>query len=165
MGETKKTEWQYASWVSTLGKWAWVILILQAIISIMVELFWLSTTLAAWEASRPYYVLLGLPMPPMPIGGFIWSLIGAIILLAVSFIIIKPKFSKPCGDKDWDSLYDWTLALGNFRIPWMLIWGIVLELFSWYYVAGLVVLLPAIMLLFAGPKEYNWSSEEKKAEK
>ena len=160
MGETKKIEWQYASWVSTLGKWAWIILILQSIISIIFALIGLSTTIALWEASRPYYDLLGLPMPPMPIGGFIWSLIGVIIILAVSFVIIKPKFSKPCGDKDWDSLYDWTLALGNFRIPWMLIWGIVLELFSWYYVAGLVVLLPAIMLLFFGPKEYKWSKEE-----
>ena len=165
MGETEKTEWQYASWVSQLGKWAWIILILQAIISIIVELFWLSVTLAAWESLRPYYNLMGLPMPPMPIGGFIWPLIGAIILLAVSIVIIKPKFSKPCGDKDWDALFEWTLTLGNFRIPWMLIWGIILELFSWYYWAGLSVLVPAVMLIFMGPKEYNWSSEEKKAEK
>ena len=168
MGEiekTEKTEWQYASWVSKLGKWAWIILILQSIISIIVQLILLSMAITAWEASRPYYDLLGLPMPPLLIGGFIWSLICAIIVLVVSFVIIKPKFSKPCGDKDWDALFEWTLTLGNFRIPWMLIWGIILTPFSWYYLAEVVVLIPAIMLLFVGPKEYNWFSEEKKAEK
>ena len=124
----------------------------------------MSTAIAAWESLRPYYESMGWPMPPLPIGGYIWSFIGAIILLAVSFVIIKPKFSKPCGNKDWDALFEWTLTLGNIRIPWMLIWGIILEIFSWYYLAGLVVLLPAVMLIFVGPKEYNWSSEEKKAE-
>ena len=156
MGETEKTEWQYASWVSTLGKWAWIILILQSIISIIFALIGLSTTIAVWEASRPYYDLLGLPMPPIPIGGFIWSLIGVIIILAVSFVIIKPKFSKPCGEKDWEALYGWTLKLGGAKVPWMFIWGIIYVIFGWYNFPAIFILLPAIMLIFAGPRKYEW---------
>lgn len=158
-----ESEWQHASWVSSLGKWAWIILILWGIISIILNLILILPTIALWEYARSLWVLAfpGTPYTvPHPIVELIWPIIGAIILLAVSFIIIRPKFSKPCGNKDWDALYSWTLKLGGFNIPWMLIWGIILELFSWYYVGGLVVLIPAVMLLFVGPKEYKWSEEK-----
>jgi len=152
-----KPEWQHASWVSLLGKWAWIILILNAIVSIIIQLIFLPGIIAAWEALRPYYEALTIPMPPLPIGGLIWEIIAAIITIFISFVIIRPKFSNKCASKDWEALYGWTLNLGGLKIPWMLIWGIILEVFSWYYWAGLVILIPAIVLLFMGPRTYNWS--------
>jgi len=142
MGES---EWQHASWVSSLGKWAWVIGVLNGIIGI---LYYVGLSFIYWY--YPFYLV-----------SQIWNIILAIIGIAISFLVIKPKFSKPCGEKDWDALYGWVLNLGGFNIPWMLIWGIILVYFGWWSWAAYAVLIPAIVLLFAGPKEYNWSSEEK----
>ena len=159
MSEKPQTEkeWQHASWVSLLGKWAWIILIANALLSILFQLIFLPGIITAWEALRPYYEALLLPMPPLPIGGLIWKIIAAVITIFISFAIIKPKFSSKCASKDWEALYGWTLTLGGLKIPWMLIWGIILEVFSWYYWAGLVILIPAIMLIFMGPRAYKWS--------
>jgi len=134
MGES---EWQHASWVSTLGKWAWVIGILNGVFGILYSILFFQ----------------------------IWNIFLIIIGIAISFLVIKPKFSEPCGEKDWDALYGWVLNLGDFNVPWMLIWGIILLYFGWWSWGGFAVLIPAVMLLFAGPKEYNWSSEEKKENK
>ena len=153
MGET---EWKHAGWVSGLGKWAWIVLFVTAIISLIFGLIGLVGTIAAWEALRPYYTLIGQPMPPIPIGGFIWTIIGVVLSLFVSIIIIRPKFSKPCGAKDWEALYGWTLKLGGSKVPWMFIWGVILVIFGWLYWPAIFVLLPAIMLIFAGPRKYEW---------
>ena len=157
MNETREQpgSWQHASWVSPLGKWAWIIIIVIAIISLIVNILLIPPAVAAWEALREYYEFLGQPMPLIPIGGFIWEIIADIIAILISFAIIRPKFSNKCASQDWDALYDWTLTLGNFKIPWMLIWGIILEVFGWW--AGLSVLIPALMLIFLGPKPYNWT--------
>ena len=146
--ETEKTEWQYASWVSQLGKWAWIIGILNGVIGL---LYIFGTSFIYWW--YPSYLVTQ-----------IWNIIIIIIGMVISFLIIKPKFSKPCGEKDWDALYGWVLNLGGFNVPWMLIWGILLLYFGWWSWGAFAVLIPAVMLLFAGPKEYNWSSEEKKIE-
>ena len=134
-----KPEWQHTSLVSGLGKWAWIAGLINGIIEMIFGIY-----------------LLAL------FGGFgsltgVGYIIGAIILIFVSFAIIKPKFSSKCAEKDWEALYGWTLALGGTKIPWMLIWGIIFTLFSWYYWGGIFVLLPAILLLFTGPRPYNWS--------
>ncbi len=141
MGES---EWQPASWVSTLGKWAWVIGVLNGLIGI---LYIVGYSVILW-----WYPLYWTDQ--------IWNIISIIIGIAISFLVIKPKFSKPCGEKDWDALYGWTLNLGGLNVPWMLIWGILLLIFGWWGWGGLAVLVPAVMLLFAGPKEYNWSEEK-----
>ena len=145
MGES---EWQHASWVSTLGKWAWVIGVLNGLLGIMVTVV---LSFVIWW--NPYYLVAN-----------IWNIIGGIIGIAIALLIIRPKFSNPCGEKDWDALYGWVLNLGGTNIPWMIIWGLLLFLFGWYGWGGLAVLLPAVMLIFAGPKKYNWSSGEKKVE-
>ena len=61
-------------------------------------------------------------------------------------------------DDDWDSLYEWVLELGSLRLPWMLIWGAIISGFGWYGWAGALILIPAIMLLFFGPQEYEWKT-------
>ena len=151
MGES---EWQHASWVSTLGKWAWVIGIINGLFGIIWAIYQFSVLTALWA------YLPGVYVPTTEI----WNIIVSIIGIVISFLIIKPKFSKPCGEKDWDALYGWVLNLGGFNVPWMLIWGILLLYFGWWSWGAYAVLIPAVVLLFAGPKEYNWSSGEKKAE-
>ena len=139
-----ESEWQHASWVSTLGKWAWIIGLLNGILGIVVTV---SLSFVFWW--NPYYL-----------GANFWNIIASIIGIVIVLLIIRPKFSNPCGAKDWDALYNWTLKLGNASVPWMFIWGILLFMFGWYGWGGLAVLLPAVMIIFAGPKEYKWSEEK-----
>jgi len=140
-----KPEWQYASLVSGLGKWAWIFGLINGIIEIIVALFTIGSGIA--------FGIYGVGL----IGTGVWYLIGAVILIFISFAIIRPKFSNKCAEKDWEALYGWVLNLGGTKIPWMLIWGVIFTVFSWYYWGGLFVLLPAILLLFMGPRAYNWS--------
>ena len=140
-----KPQWQYASLVSGLGKWAWIFGLINGIIEIIFAL---------------YNIGLGIPLGPYGVGLIgtgVWYLIGAVILIFISFTIIIPKFSNKCAEKDWEALYGWTLDLGGVKVPWMLIWGIIFTAFSWYYWGGLFVLLPTFLLLFMGPRPYNWS--------
>ena len=150
MGES---EWQHASWVSTLGQWAWLIIVIISLISIFWELIILI----------PVIIILGI-YGLTSSGISSWNIFANIIGIVIALLVIRPKFSNPSGEKDWDALYGWVLKLGDFNIPWMFIWGLLLFLFGTFW-GGLSVLIPAFMLIFMGPKEYNWSSEEKKAEK
>ena len=146
MGES---EWQPASWVSTLGKWAWIIIIVSDLIGILLSLSGLITAL-----------LLGGIFGLAASGASTWNIFASIIGIIIALLVIKPKFSKPCGEKDWDALYGWVLKLGGFNIPWMFVWGLILLLFGWYGWGTLSIFVPAIMLIFAGPKEYKWSEEK-----
>ena len=140
-----KPEWQHASLVSMLGKLAWIFGLINGIIEIIFALYNIGWGIAL----GPFGVGL--------IGTGVWYIIGAVILIFISFAIIRPKFSNKCAEQDWEALYSWVLNLGGTKIPWMLIWGIIFTIFSWYYWGGLFVLLPAILLLFMGPRTYNWS--------
>ena len=146
MGES---EWQHASWVSAVGKWAWVIVIISDIIGIIVSLY----SLITWVALVGFYGIAGS-------GASTWNIFASIIGIIIALFVIRPKFSNPCGEKDWDALYGWVLKLGGLNIPWMFIWGVLLFLFGWYGWGALFVLIPAVMLIFAGPKEYKWSEEK-----
>ena len=155
MGET---EWKHAGWVSGLGKWAWIILFVLGIIHIIVGLATAIPAIALWQSAKAAWDLAfpGTPYPvAMPIGGLIWNIIGAAISIIIALFIIRPKFSKPCGEKDWEALYGWTLKLG-VNIPWMFIWGIVYAIFGWYSWPAIFILLPACMIIFAGPRKYEW---------
>ncbi len=139
--EVKKTEeWQHASWVSFLGMIAWIFGIVSGAIEIIVG-------------------LLGLPLVAFGLGYPIWYIISGIIAILISFFVILPKFSSKCSKKDWDALYNWTLTLGNIRFPWMLIWGAIMSTFGWGY-GGALILVPSFVLLFAGPKPYEWKTQE-----
>ena len=153
MNETKKQPgtWQYASLVSTLGKLAWIFGIINGVIEIIFALWGIGAGLALQALYAPYYTYI----PSYEI----CYIIGAIILIFVSVAIIRPKFSTKCAEQDWESLYSWVLTLGSTNIPWMLIWGIIFTIFSWWYWGGIFVLLPAILLLFMGPREYKWSTQ------
>jgi len=144
-----ETEWQHASWVSTLGKRAWIIIILIDLIGLIWSLFALIT----WITLFGFFSLVGS-------GASTWNIFASIIGIIIALFVIKPKFSKPCGEKDWDALYSWVLKLGGFNVPWMFVWGFILLLFGSYGFGTLSIFAPAFMLIFMGPKEYKWSEEK-----
>ena len=145
-----ESEWQHASWVSTLGKYAWIIIVLIDLIGILVSLFVLI----------PLFILGGI-YGFAASGASSWNIFASIIGIIIALLVIRPKFSNPCGEKDWDALYSWVLKLGGLNIPWMFIWVFLLFIFGWYgWGVALTVLLPAFMLIFMGPKEYKWSEEK-----
>lgn len=106
-------EWKHASWVSFLGMIAWIVGIISGVISLI------------WGFLTTPLILLGFGNP-------VWLIISGIIAILISFFIILPMFSIKCQKKDWDSLLDWVLPIGNVNLPWMLIWGIILEIFTWW---------------------------------
>ena len=140
-------EWKHASWVSTLGKWAWGIGIISGIIDIIVGFT---------GAISSVTLVLGLVL--FSVGNYIWLIISGIIIILISFFIIKPKFSDKCAAQDWDYLLNWVIPLGNIRFPWMLFWGIIVDIFGYWW-GGLPILIPALVLIFAGPKPYEWKTE------
>ncbi|MFX1365783.1 MAG: hypothetical protein ACFFCE_02960 [Promethearchaeota archaeon] len=137
-------EWKHAYWVSTLGKWAWVIGIINGIINII----------------RGFFGFFVIGLGIFGIGLRIWLIISGIIIILISFVIIKPKFSYKCAIKDWDGLYNWFLIIGEVRIPWMLLWGIIIEIFGYGW-GGLPIIICSLALLIAGPKKYDWNAEKK----
>lgn len=141
------SEWQHASWVSQLGKWAWILGLINGALDIIFGLVGIAIF---------FYF-------PWALGGYVWNMIGGIIIIVLSLIIIRPKFSNKCAEMDWDALYEWYLPIGSLKLPWMLIWGVIFVAVGWYGWGGVAILLPAIFLLFLGPKEYNWTKEQKKS--
>jgi len=131
-------EWKHESWVSFIGMIAWIVGIISGVIQLLLGI-----------ATTPL-IFLG-------IGNPIWLIISGIIAILISFFIIFPMFSIKCQKKDWDSLLEWVLPIGNIRFPWMLLWGIILEIFTWW--GGLFVIIPALVLLLAGPKKYEWTTD------
>ena len=147
-------EWKHASWVSTLGKWAWVLVVLNGVIEIIWYVVAISTYLAWWNLAFP-------GITPRIQFLNVWYIIWGIIIIIIGFFIIRPKFSNKCANKDWDALYDWVLKLGNIRIPWMLVWGMILAtlgggLWSWTCVLIFIVFL---LLVTTGPRQFQWKEE------
>ncbi|MFX1478455.1 MAG: hypothetical protein ACFFCI_10000 [Promethearchaeota archaeon] len=142
-------EWKHAGWVSWLGKLAWIFILINGIVGIIWSIVNIAQ-IAAWNASLgPLYQI------PYPFRLF-WYLVWSIVVIILALVIIRPKFSKPCGEKDWETLYGWYLKLGSLKVPWMFIWGLIFTFFSWYAWGGVFILIPAIMLIWFGPRKYDW---------
>ncbi len=144
MGES--TGWKHESLASGMGKWAWIVVLINGIIDVAYY---------AWI----FFVNLALPPYLRRLFFPVWSMIWGVLIIVLAVAIIKPKFSDKCAAKDWDALYDWVLNLGKLRMPWMLIWGIIITIFGLWGWGGILIIVPACLLLFAGPKEYNWKKE------
>jgi len=152
-GEIKSTPstWKHESIASGMGKWAWIVVLINGIIDVSYYA-WVLFVNIAWNATVPAYLRRPLFFP-------IWSMIWGVVIIIIAVSIIKPKFSNKCAAKDWDALYDWVLNLGKLRMPWMLIWGVFITIFGLWGWGGILIIVPACLLLFAGPKEYNWKKE------
>jgi len=135
--------------VTVVGTWAWVIALLNGLISII----WALITLV------PILPLLTNPLiaPYVPWFDIVWNIIVAIVEVLFAIIILRPRFSNKCKEKDWDYLLNDVLKLGNFRFPWMFVWAIILTIFSWSYWGGAAVWFCAVVIIFLGPKTYQWT--------
>ncbi|MHA2391736.1 MAG: hypothetical protein ACXAEX_07185 [Promethearchaeota archaeon] len=142
-------EWKHAGWVSGLGTWAWVIGILSGVVNIIWGISVLATLGVFGVFGFGLAVGLGRP---------IWLIISGIIAILICFAIIRPKFSKKCHEKDWDSLLNWVMG-GSIRFPWMLFWGIMVEIFGYGW-GGFAIIIPALVLIFAGPTKFEWKKEK-----
>jgi len=131
-------EWKHEKWVSLLGQWAWLIGIVSGVINILIGIFTLPFVIFGW--TNP-----------------IWMIISGVLEILVSFFFILPKFSIKCSKKDWDYLLNWVLPIGNIRFPWMLLWGFFAGLFGYGW-GGIAVIIPSLVLLFAGPTKYKWKA-------
>lgn len=128
-----------ADWV---GKYAWLILILIPIIMLIFSLL----------ATIPLIIASIIPGT----GNLIWSIISTIFEIPLAWFWVKPKFSERCANREWDLLLDDVIVVGGYKIPWMLVMGLPLEVFGYGWL-GLVVLGPAIAIIFFGPRQpYNW---------
>jgi hypothetical protein len=136
-----ESELQNFSWVFILGKWAWVIGLLNGILGIIYNIY---NSYISYVIYRSYFSYN------------IYEIIFCFSGIIIALLIIRPKFSIPCGEEDVNALYRWGLNLGIVNIPWMLIWGFLLFLFGWYGWGGLLVLIPAVIIIFIGPTEYKW---------
>ena len=143
----------FAVWLGTYG---WIFLLITGIIYIIGGLALL--TLAA------IFVGYGIYGPQTLVETTLYGvmyLIGGILAIIFTVAFVKPRFSNKWAEEDYDYLLNDVVKIGKTRIPLMLIIGIILEIFlSWW--GGLIILVPLLLLIFMGPKEYKWTEEEKK---
>ena len=155
----KSSSWENVEGFATfLGKIAWIILLVEGLIFIFWGIWGLSWVGAgaavAGATGTTQYVAADLAYYT-----FIYTLdvIGGIITIIVAVVLVRPRFSKKWAEKDYDSLLDDVFEIGSMRIPKFLIIGIVIEIVTNFW-GGLVILIPLVLLIFMGPKEYNWKA-------
>jgi len=156
----KSSSWENVEGFATfLGKIAWIILLVEGLIFIFWGIWGLSLVGAgaavAGATGTTQYVAADLAYYT-----FIYTLdvIGGIITIIVAIILVRPRFSNKWAEQDYDYLLDDVLEIGSVRIPKFLIIGIVIEILTNFW-GGLVILIPLLLLIFMGPKEYNWKAE------
>ncbi|MHA1804480.1 MAG: hypothetical protein ACTSU4_08085 [Promethearchaeota archaeon] len=129
------------NFVSVVGSIAWLIGLINAIIYYIIGFMDIVSGIFFYSKKL--------------ISSGIWTFISATIVLIISLYFVKPRFSDPCSRHDWNALLEDYLLISTVKFPWMVIWGILLEIFGngW---AGIAILIPAFILLFMGPRPYNW---------
>jgi hypothetical protein len=130
--------------ISVVGKWTWVWGLIYSLMYIIWAIV-LFAQIASW----------GIFWTGAGVGTAIWYLIGAVVSAAASLLWVKPKFSVPCGEKDWETLLTNVWKVGGVQIPWMLIMGVLLEIFGIGW-GGVPVLVCALLIIFLGPRKYEW---------
>lgn len=132
-----------------IGVWAWLVGLINGIVYILLGL--VTVIFGGWGGS-----VVGLGATAGVTAESVWQIVGGSICIIVSLAFVLPRFSMKCKDEDWDYLLNDVMVLGNFRFPLMLLWGILLSVFGngW---GGIAVFVPAFILLFAGPKPYEWT--------
>ena len=140
--------------VTVVGKWAWL---WGVIVGVLYFILGIWAIVVYRRAVAIWISIYGTTVPYAGIGygTAIWQFITALVSIAISILWVRPKFSKPCGDKDWETLLTDVVVLGNIQIPWMLIMGVVLAIFGYGW-GGLVVLIIALLMIFLGPRKYEW---------
>ncbi|MHA1746336.1 MAG: hypothetical protein ACTSWW_10080 [Promethearchaeota archaeon] len=146
-------------WVALAGKWSWVWLLLQVVIGLIGTILAIAA-IAVWSAQIALLVPTDLFYAEYTaaraklIGEVVWYFIGVAISLAALILFVRP-FAKKCGERDWGFLVNDVIVIAGYRIPKMLILGVVLEIFTQGY-GGLLVLIPVLLILFVGPVPVQW---------
>ncbi|TFF99871.1 MAG: hypothetical protein EU541_03840 [Promethearchaeota archaeon] len=134
-----------------IGTWAWLIGLINGSIGVLVGLVNLIT-------AGIFSGITGLSFSTLiTTSTYVWYIIGGAVTIVLSLVIVLPRFSNKCKNEDWEFLLNDVLVLGSFRFPLMLLWGALLSIFGFYVWGGVGVLVPAFMLLFAGPEPYEWT--------
>lgn len=151
----------YEKWVHIIGKWAWVWVILNGFFYVIFGIWGLYWTSAVGSAAATVgvYSYVATDIAYLT-AQYTWYIIGGIILIVLGLLIVKKRFSDKCRDKDWNGLLDDVIIIGKYRIPFMLILGILAEIFGQWW-GGFAILFPAVILIFWGPKEYEWKVKSK----
>ena len=122
--------------ISFLGKFSWIILAIIAIGLII-------AAIVSFIAS-----------------GFfagIWNLISVAMMAYLVWTYGK-IYAQKCKEKDWSFLVNDVLVIGSFQMPKMLAYGIVISIFT-YGTAIILIVAPALLIIFMGPEEFNWSTK------
>ncbi len=155
--EEKKSSWEGVEGLASfLGEWAWIILIIEAVIFIFWGILGLSWFVVAGSAAQQPGAYAG--QIAFYSIYYIMYLIGGILTIVLAIFFVKPRFSNKWADKDYDYLLNDVIKFGNVRIPTMLIIGIIIDIFLQFW-GGLIILIPLLLLIFMGPKEYKWKEE------
>ena len=144
-----------------MGKWSWIIILLEGIIFIIWGIYILAWAafIGAQAEAADVVGYVAADLASLTMYGIMY-LIGGILALIFSVAFVKPRFSNKWADEDYDYLLNDVIKIGSTRIPLMLIIGIILEIFliGW---GGLIIIVPLLLLIFMGPKEYKWTEEKK----
>ncbi len=123
---------------------------LEDIISFVGRFSWIILAIIA------FFLVLG------AILGIIGSKIGIAVfqLLSVAIMVYLvwtygKIYAQKCKEKDWSFLVNDVLVIGSFRIPKMLAYGIVMCFFT-YGTAIILIVAPALLIIFMGPEEFSW---------
>jgi hypothetical protein len=170
MNEVKKEEKekkQGNSWDSVkgiadaMGKWSWIIILLEGIFFIIWGIYylWWSAFIGAQAEAAGVEGYVAADLATLTMYGVMY-LIGGLLAIVFSVAFVKPRFSNKWKKEDYDYLLNDVVKIGSTRIPLMLIIGIILEIFliGW---GGLIIIVPLLLLIFMGPKEYKWTEEKK----
>ena len=86
----------------------------------------------------------------------IFGIVSYIILLAITLLWVMPTFSHALMEERYEDLLNTTFNVSNIRIPQMIVYGILLSIFS--YGVGLIILIPAVVLIFFSAYiPYSWN--------
>lgn len=134
---------QMERYVSLAGKWSWVwpfIAILVTLILVIIALGVIASySGAAYNAA---------------VGTLVWDFISMGVMLFLVFYYVKPNFAKKCANKEWQALVDDVFTIGSIRIPKMLIFGIIFEIFSYW--GGALIMAPAVLIILFAPVTITW---------
>lgn len=126
-------------WVSLGGQFSWVLFVIWIIvrlISIIVLGIVPDTRVKGW-----FYVF--------------WGFLSITVIIYLGITFLKP-FAIKCKEKDWSYLVNDVIVFDIYRIPKMLVLGLVLLIFSSW--GSSLVILVSLFIIFMGPEEVQWKT-------
>jgi hypothetical protein len=140
------------SYVSQAGRWAWVWVLISAffyMLYLIWAIYWYSVAAS----------ILGTYWWREWIFNIIWDGIYLVLALIFAFAYIRPHFSIPCKEMKWQFLVDDGFNIGSWRIPKMLFFGILFEIFGRGW-GGALILFPALAIIIWAPVKIDWNAKK-----